>query len=160
MKNYRYTVAALCLALAFGSSAIADDRDVEGWMESANFILGVYSAEDIVQIPGTKWIVASGLTTQGPGMDYRFTKKNYLHLFDAETETGGAIEGEQYKLKPDAKRFPDTTTPPLIRGRTYCVGWFACSRFAARHILQVAEFCYADQLTFFPASIGIQETFV
>ena len=89
-----------------------EQRSVQEWMESANFILGIYYPEDIIQIPGTKWIIATGLTSQGPGMGYKYTKKNYLHLLNAETETGGPITGDQYKMAPDLQRFPDAKTPP------------------------------------------------
>ncbi len=112
MTSYRNVMASLVLTLVIGGTAIAQERSVGDWMKSANFILGVYSVEDIVQIPSTKWIVGSGLTTQGPGMDYKYTKKNYLHLFDAETETVSVIERDQIKIDPDAKRFPETKTPP------------------------------------------------
>ena len=100
------------LTLTVTTKGSAQQRDVEGWMQSANFIVGIYYAEDIIQIPGTRWIIASGLATQGPGMHYRYTKGNYLHLLDAETETGRAIQGEEYRIAPDTARFPDTTTPP------------------------------------------------
>ncbi|MGD8316185.1 MAG: hypothetical protein PVH21_04515 [Myxococcales bacterium] len=63
------------------------DRDVEGWMKSAHFIPGVYNMEDIIHIPETRWIVGSGLTTMGPGMDDPVIVKNYLHVFDAQTES-------------------------------------------------------------------------
>ena len=91
---------------------MAQNKAIDKWMESANFILGIYYPEDIIQIPGTKWILATGLTSQGPGMGYKYTKKNYLHLLNAETETGGPITGDQYKMEPDLKRFPDAKTPP------------------------------------------------
>jgi len=112
MKTYHNAVIILCSVLTLGTSAVADDRDVDGWMKSANFILGVYNVEDMVQIPGTKWIIGSGVTSQGPGMNLRFLKKDYLHVFNAETETGGAVKGFDIKEAPDKARFPDTTTPP------------------------------------------------
>jgi len=81
-------------------------------MKSAHFILGVYSVEDMLQIPGTRWIVGSGVNTQGPGMEDQVIRKNYLHLFDAETETGGRVEPEDIALKADKASYPATTTPP------------------------------------------------
>jgi hypothetical protein len=48
LHHLRNTCLSLALTLALGTSALAQERDVDGWMESANFILGVYSAEDII----------------------------------------------------------------------------------------------------------------
>jgi len=88
------------------------NRDVEGWMNSAKFIVGVYSVEDMLQIPGTLWIVGSGVTTQGPGMEDQVIRKNYLHLFDAKTETGRQVEPEEIAIRADKASYPETTTPP------------------------------------------------
>jgi len=112
MKNHRNTIASLCLSLAFGATAIAQDRDVAGWMKSAKFIVGCYNVEDLVQIPGTRWIVGSGVTTQGPGMEDKVITKDYLHLFDAKTETGGRVEPGEIALKADKASYPETTTAP------------------------------------------------
>jgi len=112
MQKPRYILATLFLALALGSSAFADTRDVEGWMKSSNFIVGVYNVEDLIQIPGTPWILGSGLTTLGPGMDDPWKTKNYIHVFDARTETGYAVQGEDIALKPAPNTYPDTSTPP------------------------------------------------
>lgn len=81
-------------------------------MKSAKFIVGVYSVEDMLQIPGTHWIVGSGVNTQGPGMEDQVIRKNYLHLFDAEKETGRQIEPEEIAIKADKVSYPETTTPP------------------------------------------------
>lgn len=45
-----------------------------------HFIPGVRSVEDLAQISGTCWIVGSGQTTLGFGMDDPAITKNYLHL--------------------------------------------------------------------------------
>lgn len=87
-------------------------RDVEGWMKSARFILGVYNVEDMIQIPGTRWIVGSGVIVYGPGMADRFILKDYLHVFDAETETGGRVEPEDIAIRADTGSYPETITPP------------------------------------------------
>jgi len=109
---YRNTIASLCLTLAFGATAVAQDRDVEGWMKSARFIVGVYNVEDLVQIPGTQWIVGSGVTTQGPGMEDQVITKDYLHIFDAKAETGRRVEPEEIAIRADKASYPETTTPP------------------------------------------------
>ncbi len=87
-------------------------RDVAGWMKSAKFIFGVYNVEDMLQIPGTRWIVGSGVINNGPGMADKYILKDYLHLFDAETETGGRVEPEDIAIKADTASYPETTTPP------------------------------------------------
>jgi hypothetical protein len=93
MKQIFITVVmgALLVLPGFGTSyaqaPMANEktasRDVKGWMKSARFILGVYNVEDMIQIPGTRWIVGSGVNTQGPGMEDKVITKNYLHVFDA-----------------------------------------------------------------------------
>ncbi len=88
------------------------NRDVEGWMKSAKFIVGVYNVEDMIQIPGTRWIIGSGVINNGPGMADKFILKDYLHVFDAETETGRRVEPEEFAIQADKASFPDTTTPP------------------------------------------------
>lgn len=100
------------LTVALGTAAFAQERDVDSWMELANFILGVYSAEDIIQIPGTRWIFGSSVTTQGPGKDYGHLKKSCLHLFNIDSETGSWIDGGQIHESLDAVRFPEKTAPP------------------------------------------------
>jgi hypothetical protein len=88
------------------------DDGVARWMKSAHFIVGVYSVEDLIQIPGTRWIVGSGLTTQGPGMADQVITKNYLHVFDAETETVRRVEPEDIAIRVDTATYPGSTTPP------------------------------------------------
>ena len=88
------------------------NRDVAGWMKSVKFIVGVYSVEDMLQIPGTRWIIGSGVTTQGPGMEDKVITKNYLHVFDAETETVRYVDPTDMFILPDPVTYPDTTTPP------------------------------------------------
>jgi len=94
------------------ANATMANRDVAGWMKSARFIVGVYNVEDMLQIPGTRWIVGSGVIVYGPGMADRYILKNYLHVFDAKTETGGRVEPRDIAVKPDKAGYPQTTTPP------------------------------------------------
>lgn len=126
MKRLTVIFTGLLLAFFLTAPALAADnqakpqsesqtkanRDVEGWMKSAKFIVGCYNVEDMVQIPGTRWIVGSGVITGGPGMNDRFILKDYLHVFDAKTETGGRVEPNEIAIKPDRARYPETTTPP------------------------------------------------
>jgi len=86
-------------------------RDVAGWMKSAHFIVGCYSVEDLVQIPGTPWIVGGGLTTLGPGMPDEVITKNYLHVFDARTETVRRVESDDIAVRADTATYPGSTPP-------------------------------------------------
>jgi hypothetical protein len=74
-----------------------------------NFICGPVSVEDLVRVPGTHWIIGSGMTENGhPGR---------LHLIDADKQTWetfypgqnpqNALDAESYPSCPGA---PDTTT--------------------------------------------------
>ena len=78
---------------------------------NAKYILGVYNVEDIIQIPGTKWIVGGGITGYGPGFNDQVITKNYLHLFHAATETGHRVESSEIAIRPDGDAWPETTPP-------------------------------------------------
>lgn len=60
MPHFKKICLASGLALTLGTGAFAQERDVDGWMEPAHSILGVYNVKDMIQIPGTKWIIGSG----------------------------------------------------------------------------------------------------
>lgn len=84
----------------------------EELMATAKFIIGMYNVEDIIQIPGTKWIVGGGITSYGPGSFDKVITTGYWHLFDAETETGFQVDSNSIKIAPEADRFPETEAPP------------------------------------------------
>jgi hypothetical protein len=105
MKADRKAMACLCFTLAFGATAVAQGRDVDGWMKSAHFIVGVYNVEDMIQLPETRWIIGSGLTTLGPGEDDQVITQNYLHVFDAETETVRQVEPENIAVKANTAEY-------------------------------------------------------
>lgn len=87
------------------------NRDVDGWLQSAHFIVGCYNVEDLIQIPGTRWIVGGGLTTGGPGMADQVTTKNYLHVFDVETETVCRVEPEDIAIRAETDTYPGSAAP-------------------------------------------------
>jgi ribulose 1,5-bisphosphate synthetase/thiazole synthase len=62
------------------TDAAVTDRSVP-LPAGAKFICGVQNVEDLIQVPGTKWVI-------GIGFNWDPTSQNYLHLFDAENETG------------------------------------------------------------------------
>lgn len=114
MKKHIY-LTSLFLLLAMWAGAQGQNKealDVEGWMKSAKFIVGCYNVEDMLLIPGTHWIVGSGVITQGPGMEDKVITKDYFHVFDAKTETGGRLDSKDIAIKPNVKAYPETTTPP------------------------------------------------
>ncbi len=84
---------------------------IEDLMKSSKFIPGVYNVEDFMVLPGTKWIVGSGLLAYNAGFVDPIMKQNYLHLFDGDAETGRQIEPEEYILLPDLETYPGSTPP-------------------------------------------------
>ena len=87
------------------------EKTVQELMSTATFILGCYNVEDIIQIPGTKWIVGGGITCYGAGLCDKVISTNYWHLFDAEAETGMQVDSSTIAIAPDAERFPETEPP-------------------------------------------------
>ncbi|HEU4618550.1 MAG TPA: SMP-30/gluconolactonase/LRE family protein [Gammaproteobacteria bacterium] len=91
----------LLAALLLAAAAQAQDRGCEpsGGLE---FVCGPKNAEDLVRVPGTKWIIASGMAEGAGG----------LTLIDSNAHTWSALyPGENPKTAHDAK-YPDCTTPP------------------------------------------------
>ncbi|MBD0402974.1 SMP-30/gluconolactonase/LRE family protein [Flammeovirga sp. EKP202] len=80
-------------------------------MNNAKYIIGVYNVEDMILIPGTKWIVGGGITAYGPGAEDQVITKNYLHLFDSETETGDKVDSYKIAIRPDSDIYPETNAP-------------------------------------------------
>jgi len=90
---------------------MTSEERVKELMASAKFLLGFYNVEDIIQIPGTKWIVGGGITCYGPNFCDKVITTGYWHVFDAETETGFQIDSSTIEIAPEADRFPVTETP-------------------------------------------------
>jgi len=72
-----------------------------GW----NYICGPEGAEDLVQISGTRWVIASGMAEDGrPGK---------LHLIDTEKKAWETLyPGPEAKNEPDPGSYPACTEPP------------------------------------------------
>jgi hypothetical protein len=89
--------AALLLILGFASAACGQNGGCEpsGGVE---FVCGPTNAEDLVSVPGTKWIVASGMAA-GAG----------FYLIDSRDATWSAL---QPQAQHDAAAFPSCATPP------------------------------------------------
>lgn len=91
-----------------GENTTATERRVEKLMASARFLYGFYNVEDIIQIPGTQWIVGGGITCYGPNFCDKVITTGYWHLFDAENETGMRVPSDTITIAPEADRFPET----------------------------------------------------
>src|SRR5262245_58178148 len=67
-----------------------------------NFICGLQAAEDFVLVPGTRWLIASGMTA-GSG----------LHLIDTQAKTAKDLFTAQTSAAPRAnkQKFPDCPGP-------------------------------------------------
>lgn len=90
---------------------MTSEEKVKELMRGAKFLLGFYNVEDLIQIPGTKWIVGGGITCYGPNFCDKVITTGYWHLFDAEAETGFRVDSSTIRIAPEADRFPVTETP-------------------------------------------------
>jgi hypothetical protein len=74
-------LVVLATLMAFGRVAQAGDgcAPAGGW----SFICGPAAAEDLVRVPGTSWIVGSGMSEAG--------KPGRLHLIDSDKKTWGTL---------------------------------------------------------------------
>ncbi len=86
---------------------------VEDWLEKANvkWIVGVYNVEDFLLLPDTHWIIGSGLNVYAAGFKDQVLTQQYLHLFDADAETGRSIMPDEITIKADLATYPGSTPP-------------------------------------------------
>jgi hypothetical protein len=109
MKILRPIVATVLLAAATGNSsplraetaplaASASCAPANGW----NLLCGNQNPEDLVPIPGTRWLIASGMK-EGSG----------LKLVDTEAKTARIFyTGQPAQQRPDKQLFPNCPAPP------------------------------------------------
>jgi hypothetical protein len=83
MKLLPIAVVAIALATLSVDRAIAADQPCSS-VGNLQFICGVMNAEDLVQVPGTKWIIGSGFAGGGAPV-------GKLHLIDSQTKTWKAL---------------------------------------------------------------------
>jgi len=110
MKSIVLRVAALMLvtcSLSPAPGVLAAEAPPASCDRYGNlqFVCGPTSAEDIVRVEGTTWLIGSGLKEpQTPGR---------LHLIDSATHRWEvAFPSSAVLVSPDSKRFPDCTSPP------------------------------------------------
>ncbi len=94
---------ACCALLAWSAVALADGEACEP-SGDYRYLCGMKNAEDLVQVPGTDWIIASSLA---PG--------DALYLIDAANKTwSGLYAGDAVQVKQDMGRFPACPGAPAI----------------------------------------------
>jgi hypothetical protein len=98
MSKVTSTVALLVAILGLAGTALAEDCTPSGGLE---FVCGLKNPEDLVAVPGTSWIIASGMSA-GVG----------ISLIDARNGSHSVLyPGPSPAAKHDS-RFADCTTPP------------------------------------------------
>ena len=99
MKTSNILVLLAVLSYACTARAADDNCAAAGGLE---FVCGVANAEDLVLVPGTQWILASGMAAGAS-----------VSAIDARAGTStGVYPGAQPQAKHDAASFPDCATPP------------------------------------------------
>jgi hypothetical protein len=96
----RHAIVASLAAVLLTQGAPAQEAcEPSGGLE---FVCGPKNAEDLVAVPGTRWIVASGMT-EGAG----------LFLIDSETRDWSVLyPGDAPAARHDAARYPSCAAPP------------------------------------------------
>src|SRR4051812_27955534 len=95
-------LALTCLALATTSSIYAQSPACTP-SNGLSFICGLQKPEDLVPVPGTRWLIASGMD---PGAG--------LHLIDTRAKRAQPLYGSDTPARADRKRFancPDALDP-------------------------------------------------
>lgn len=93
--------AALAVLLFATPSQAASCTPVNG----LSFVCGIQKSEDLVQIPGTRWLIGSGLTDGGG-----------INLVDTEAKVASRFyTGAPAQLRPDKKLFPNCPNPPDVK---------------------------------------------
>ncbi len=92
-------LAVLCIA---GAASAADDCAAGGGLE---FVCGPKNAEDLVLVPGTKWIISSGMQAGAA-----------FYLIDSRDGKWSAV---QPQAKHDAAFGSCTTPPDLAKSNTH-----------------------------------------
>jgi hypothetical protein len=72
--------------------------------DNVKFICDVRNVEDLLLLPNTNWVIGSGFNLDP-------ASQNYLHLFNAENETGVAVQASEIAVRPDTTTYPDCAPP-------------------------------------------------
>src|SRR3984885_11799684 len=68
--------------------------------DSVKFICDVRNVEDLLLLPNPNWVIGSGFNLDP-------ASQNYLPLFNADNETGVAVEASEIAVRPDTTTYPD-----------------------------------------------------
>lgn len=100
-------VAALLIAAAIGTSTAAAAAEPCNPAGKLDFICGPLNTEDLVQVPGTQWIIASGMDGGGAG------SHGALHLVSAESKSWKVLfPGTNPRVQPDKTTYADCPGAP------------------------------------------------
>ena len=112
MRLLLIAMAVMAFASLNVGRAIAADQSCTS-AANLKFLCGVYNAEDLVQVPGTKWVIGSGFAGGGAPV-------GKLHLIDSQTKTWSAL-------------FPGTSPKMELDKATYgaCPGAPDLTKFSA-----------------------------
>ena len=103
MKRTAFVSGLLTALLASGCYAAAVDECPP--VGGLNFLCGPVAAEDLVRVPGTHWIVGSGMVEKG--------RSGKLHLIDADRKTWEILyPGENPRNELDAKTYSSCPGAP------------------------------------------------
>jgi hypothetical protein len=100
--NRGVVFAVLALGIVFLSCVPAAKADDCGPSGKLQFVCGPKHAEDMILVPGTHWIIASGLMPPG-----------HIHLIDADAKTWQTLyPGPSASDRMDAATYADCPGPP------------------------------------------------
>ena len=104
MRKALRLLHAVLIASVFAASPALGHADAPP-PAGLNFLVGVEDAEDLLLIPGTDWIVASGMGRDKP--------HGALHLINARTKAWRRWFPERpLRARLDARAYPDCAAPP------------------------------------------------
>jgi len=102
MKRIIVSVLLMAMVIGASSSIAAAQSAVCPPSGGLSFICGVQAAEDLVLVPGTRWLIGSGMTA-GSG----------LHLIDTQAKTArGLFSSSVSTIRADKTRFAGCPGPP------------------------------------------------
>src|SRR6267142_2617071 len=102
MKRLFLTALVISIAIAASMIINAAQSAACGPSGGLNFICGLQAAEDLVLVPGTNWLIASGMTA-GSG----------LHLIDTQAKTTRSLfSSNVFTTRADKTRFSGCPGPP------------------------------------------------
>jgi hypothetical protein len=101
-----FAAVALLAVAVFGEAAAAAAAEPCAPVGKLHFICGTNNSEDLVQVPGTKWLIASGMS--GPGIPV-----GHLHLIDSRSKSWEVLfPTDAPELRQDKDTYGDCPGAP------------------------------------------------